>query len=68
MSPLPSDLSRLDVLLTRLQDLERCEPKPHERAIVEVARGALREELSALTHRLGDTDYWRGQPGARRAC
>lgn len=54
MSP---DQRRLDVLLDRLRHFERCLPMAHERAILEVAKDALREEISRLAHRLFDRVY-----------
>ena len=49
----------LDRLLELLRELERvCVPE-HERSILEVARASLLEEISLLSHRLRDDDYYR---------
>ncbi len=59
-SPTP-EWNRLQILMNRLHDLELRIPPKHERAILEVARAALREEISSVAHRLGDGDYWRSR-------
>lgn len=64
---LPADLIRLESLLDRLRMLERRIPLPHERPILEVARAALAEEVSALSRRLHGDEYWRTPKGARLA-
>ena len=53
------DLVRLKQLLQRLRDLELRLPAPHEVAIHEVSRLALREEVTRLAHAVHDNSYWR---------
>ncbi len=60
----PFDAARLATLQTRLRDLERRIPQPHERPIVEVARSALREAIVDLARRAGREDYWRASTAA----
>jgi hypothetical protein len=64
-----ADRERLAHLLTRLRDFDLRLPPPHERGIVEVARMALREEISVLASRLREGSYWRRslQTAAARA-
>lgn len=52
-----TDSVRLQMLLERLGELERRLPLPYERPILDVARAALREEISSLSHRLFDLRY-----------
>jgi hypothetical protein len=52
-----SDRDLLQRLLARLHELEHCLPSPHERAIHEIAKTAVRDELSRLSHRLFDLGY-----------
>ncbi|HEX6810026.1 MAG TPA: hypothetical protein VF384_00260 [Planctomycetota bacterium] len=61
----PAERYRLQILMTRLHDLELRLGVPHERAILEVARTALQQEIRALAHRIGEEDYWRHCPAAR---
>jgi hypothetical protein len=65
-----TDRERLQMLLMRLRELELRLPLPHERAILEVARQSLREQVSLLSHRMFDLGYTRsvhdGMP--RVAC
>jgi hypothetical protein len=56
MSP---DQSRLEVLLDRLDRLERQVPAPHERPILDVARHSLAEQIRELSQRLQRANYWR---------
>ena len=60
-----TDRERLQMLLMRMRELDLRLPLPHERAIVEVARQALREQLTQLSHRLFDLGYTRSQNDAR---
>lgn len=53
---MPAD--RIDLLLSRLRELEARRPLPHERAIHEASRIAICDELSRLSHALHDTGYW----------
>jgi hypothetical protein len=53
------DRERLQMMLVRLRELDLRLPLPHERAIVEVARQALREQVSLLSHGLFDLGYTR---------
>jgi len=62
-----ADRNRLEALLARLRDLERCLVPPHERPILDVARAALADEIRVLSHRLHDGDYWRTQVRTRVA-
>ena len=55
----PSERNRLQILMNRLHALELRLGLPHERAILEVARAAVQQEVSALAHRIGEEDYWR---------
>ena len=50
---------RMQLLLARLGQLDLQLPAPHERAILEVARQALRDELQQLSHRLLALGYCR---------
>jgi hypothetical protein len=52
-----SDRDLLQRLLARLHELEHCLPPAHERAIHEIAKTAVRDELSRLSHRLFDLGY-----------
>lgn len=63
-----SDRERLQLLLGRLHDLERRLPLPHERAILDVARSALRQEVSRLAHALHDLRYTRPDISHCVAC
>src|SRR5262245_25224722 len=53
-----SDHLRLERLLARLRELERLRVPSHERPILEVARASLLEAITALAHRLHDSDYF----------
>jgi hypothetical protein len=53
-----ADRDRLELMLSRLRELELQLPLPHERPILETARLALREEASRLAHALHDLSYW----------
>ncbi|HEU4418517.1 MAG TPA: hypothetical protein VFT55_06230 [Planctomycetota bacterium] len=55
----PAEHNRLQLLMNRLHDLELRLALPHERAILEVARDALQQEIRTLAHRMGEEDYWR---------
>jgi hypothetical protein len=59
---MPADRNRLESLLDRLRALELRIPKPHERAILEVARTALAGEILTVARRLHGDDYWRAVP------
>jgi hypothetical protein len=52
-----TDRDLLQRLLARLHELELCLPSPHERAIHEIAKTAVRDQLSRLSHRLFDLGY-----------
>ncbi|MFY9342473.1 MAG: hypothetical protein WAT39_08280 [Planctomycetota bacterium] len=54
-----ADHIRLATLLRHLHDLELRLPPPHERPAVEVARAALRAEVSRLSQTLHARDYLR---------
>ncbi|HLQ36906.1 MAG TPA: hypothetical protein VK348_03830 [Planctomycetota bacterium] len=65
-----SDRDRLSLLLGRLRDFELRLALPHERAIVEVAKLVLRDEIGRLAHAMHDLAYTR-RPDievARAAC
>ncbi len=57
------DLARLKQLLNRLRELEMRLPAPHETAILEVSRHALRDEVTRLAHALHDNSYWQTDLG-----
>jgi hypothetical protein len=59
-----SDHLRLERLLARLRELERLRVPAHERPILEVARASLLEAITALAHRLHDSDYFQRRPAA----
>jgi hypothetical protein len=65
-----TDRERLQMLLMRMRELELRLPLPHERAILDVARQAVREQLSQLSHSLFDLGYTRAEHDgrARIAC
>ena len=64
----PAERNRLQLLMNRLHDLELRLGLPHERAILEVARAALQQEISVLAHRIGEEDYWQHTPVRLAAC
>ncbi len=60
------DMNRLKQLLSRLRDLELRLVAPHEEAILEVGKQAVREELTRLAHALHDNSYWHEAPQEQR--
>ena len=62
------DQQKLEVLKQRLNELELRIPAVTERPIVEVARIAILEEITAIGHRLQRRGYWRGTASAIRAA
>jgi hypothetical protein len=63
-----SDRDRLTFLMLHLYKLEHLLPRPHERSILEVARLALRDEISRISHRLYGLQYLQPVAATRRAA